>query len=107
MSGPPLGASEEQQDPGEENEGEYWETMRCAWADVMESAEARVLSVVIATIRNRVANRPRLPQRQIVQLQVKVLDEPSVSKISLVISHFEAWDMTNSFGAQEAHGVSR
>jgi hypothetical protein len=107
MSGPPLGASEEQQDPGEENEGEYWETMRCAWADVMESAEARALAVTSATIRHRNANRPRLPRRQIVELQVKVLDETAVSKICLVILHFEASDMANSFGAQEAHGVSR
>src|SRR5580693_2485296 len=63
MSGPPLGASFEQQDPGEVNEGEYWETMRCAWADVIESAEARVLAVTNATIRHKAANRPRFPRR--------------------------------------------
>ena len=43
MSGP-LAISFVQQDAGDENEGEYWETMRCAWADVMESAEANVLA---------------------------------------------------------------
>jgi hypothetical protein len=107
MSGPPLGASFEQHDPGEVNEGEYWEAMRCAWADVMESAEARVLAVTNATIRHKAANRPRFLRRQIVKLQVRVLDEPAVSRIGLVLLQFEASDMTNSFGAQEAHGVSR
>src|SRR5579863_10593788 len=52
ISAPPLGASLEQQDPGVVIEGEYWETIRCAWADVMESAEARVLAVTSATSRH-------------------------------------------------------
>ena len=54
----PLGASSEQQDAGEENEAEYWETMRCAWADVMESAEAR-LTETSAARRHRIATNAR------------------------------------------------
>src|SRR5580698_4232407 len=51
----PLGAYAEQHDAGEVNEPEYWETIRCAWADVTESAEARVLAVTSATTRHGTA----------------------------------------------------
>jgi hypothetical protein len=58
-SAPPLGASFEPEDPGEVNEAEYWETIRWAWAAVTESAEACVLAVASAMIRQKAAMNER------------------------------------------------
>jgi hypothetical protein len=106
MSGP-LATSSVQQDAGEVNELEYWEAMRCAWVDVMESAEACVLAVTNATSRHRAANRPLFIRHRVRSLDETAAHETAAPTICSLILHLEAWDITNSSRAQEAHGVSR